>query len=357
MDSPQLKDIVVVGSSPAMLLIALKLTVDYGRSVIVLESKAELGGAWAPQCRFETTIDNGPHLLYNFNTDVQPLVKKIEGLTGIEFQEMMPAPASSSWLGSRFMEYSFGFENSAKWLKVVRMLYVVAQRKFGFTGPRYYEPKAGLSSLVSGLSKALVSAGVCVRPSSVVKAICEKGSQAEVILESGQVFLANAVFATAKAIGRVTCEGDAEFQLPRPIAFEYDQCYMVVRNTGGRFTYFRAFSDPLFFLAADLTRTAEPSVSNEGRILCVNLKKGVDRARISDDVILGFLRNNNLVDDSAIVDRFEWEHLQVEDYSLQSVEYLNEKLRRVRIIHCHNKMKTLHQILATNFLEESLRKL
>jgi ribulose 1,5-bisphosphate synthetase/thiazole synthase len=56
-------DIAVAGSSPAMLLAALKLAIDFGRHVTIFEADSVLGGAWKPQMQFGHLIDNGPHLL------------------------------------------------------------------------------------------------------------------------------------------------------------------------------------------------------------------------------------------------------------------------------------------------------
>ena len=214
-----------------MLLEAI-LQSKYGHGpILVVESNKQLGGNWTSQVRFGHQIDNGPHLLYNFNTNMSAFFSLLTRITGCFFEEMRPPPRSDSLLNQSLVEFSFGLYGSwvLKSLRAARALF--ARPWLPVLKPlKYFRPEGGLSAVVRHYEKKLVSLGVEIRLESTVNQLheCSNGL-VQITFDSGEMIYAQKVKASAASLPSLFKVSDGT-ALPKFRVRTYAQAYIYLRN-------------------------------------------------------------------------------------------------------------------------------
>ena len=342
---------VIIGGSPAMLLEAILQTQAGNGPVLVIEANDRLGGSWSPQERFGHRIDNGPHLLYNFNIDMSHFFATLTRLTGCRFEDMRPAPHSDSRLNPAMMEFSFGMRGALMRKCLLAVRAVLARHWLPVLKPfKYFCPEEGLSAIVAHFEEMAVSLGVDIRLSSPVETLeeCSDG-RVQVTLDTGEIIKARAVKASAASLpalaGLSSCHILSDLQWRT-----YGQAYIYVRRARQKvFSFFRCFSHPRFFLAADLTSSAQPPLPDDCVLLSVNLTSGPDAHNVTEAEIYAFLVENKLIEGKCgppEIIKVEWETIAFPVLTKEMVDRVNAGLKLVEFIHCHNLVRTLYARLA-----------
>jgi hypothetical protein len=336
-------DVVVGGGSPVMVFIALKCAVDHGQTVALIDAAERLGGAWATQTYFGHEIDNGPHLLYNFNSDIRHLLAEMTRLAGVEFRPMLPQPHSNHWLHRSILEYSFSVTPTSRLHKLGRAgLAMVRKIVPGLAAPLYFEPHGGLSKLATGSASALRSCGITILAANRIDKVTAGAKDIRAKCASGDV-TGRHFIGTARLLPHIESElfgGEGAINWIR-----YAQSYIHLMGQRQKFSYFRPFGDPLIFLAADLTGSAQPELPPGERILSINLQAGVDHRAIDAGQIRSFLLKNDLIDPADRIEAVEWETIDNPEISVSLVEMRNRKQGAVHFVHCHNKVRALSEYL------------
>ncbi|MEJ5220079.1 FAD-dependent oxidoreductase [Cognatishimia sp. D5M38] len=341
---------VIIGSSPAMLLEAILRAQQGHGPTIVIEAKDQLGGNWSPQTRFGHQIDNGPHLLYNFNSDMSELFATLTEITGCSFEEMAPPPRSESRLNPAMLEFSFGFHGSKtrKRLRAIRA--VLARHWLPVLKPqKYWRPQGGLSNIVRQFHLKLEALGVEIRTSVAVQSLRElPNGTVEVSLDNGEHIIGESVKATAASLP-LLAGVSSSFTLPELKSRRYGQAYIYLRNARKNvFSFFRCFHDPQMFLAAELGSSAQPPLPEGCTVLSVNLTSGSLADEINNSEILDFLRRKKLVEGingSPEIHCVEWEVIDLPIVTNEITNQLNTELDSIEFIHCHNLVRTLYSRL------------
>lgn len=341
---------VIIGSSPAMLLEAILRTQAGNGPTLVIEANSQLGGSWTPQTRFGHQIDNGPHLFYNFNTDLSAMFDTLSSITGCPFEQMVPAPRSESRLNPAIMEFSFGMRGSLK-RKLLRAARAAFARNWlpWFKPFKYRRPKGGLSNIVAQFSERIVSLGVEVRLMATAETLKElPDGIVEVTLDTGEVITARVVKASAACLptlGLVSLDKT----LPDLKWRTYGQAYLYLRKARQNvFSFFRCFYDKNFFLAADLSNSAQPPLPEDCTIISVNLQSKVEAAQVSAADIYNFLERNDLIEGlcgKPEIIQLEWEIIKVPIITKDMIDLINVDLNSIEFIHCNNLVRTLYSRL------------
>jgi hypothetical protein len=346
-------DVVIGGGSPIMALIALKCAIDLNLKVVIVDAAPTLGGSWTPQRRFGYKIDNGPHLLYNFNSDIRPILSEISRLAEVRFRPMQPQPHSDHWLHRSIMEYSFGLTAASRPQKLARAALAVGRKIIPWAkAPQYFEPEGGLSTLASMSDEALQKHGVDVRRATPVSQLVSGQDYVRVETPSGSL-LASAFIGSARLLPQL--EREAGLSTISQNVLHYAQAYILLDGKRQKFSYYRPFKDPLIFLAADLTGSASPPAPPDCRILSVNLKAGIDYATVDNERIRQFLLKNALIDEGDRIEAVEWESIKNPEIHLDWVQARNGQNKNIHYVHCNNKVKALSEYMLGDRLEQIVR--
>lgn len=338
---------IIIGSSPAMLLEAILQTQAGNGPTLVIEAHAQLGGHWTPQTRFGHQIDNGPHLLYNFNIDMSALFATLTRVTDCTFEEMQPAPRSESRLNPAMLEFSFGMRGSLM-RKRLRAVRAVLSRHWlpGLKPFKYWRPLGGLSAIVSQFRAKLVSLGVEIRLSSRVRGLeeCPYGT-VRVILETGEVLTARSVKASAASLP-VLADVATAYTLPSLDQRTYAQAYIYLRQARQNvFSFFRCYRHSKIFLAAELSNSAQPPLPENCAILSINMTSGMLAHNITETEIYTFLDQKRLIEGKGGIPEIahvEWETIEYPIITKEMTDRVNTHLKSVEFIHCHNLVRTLY---------------
>jgi hypothetical protein len=245
---------------------------------------------------------------------------------------------------------SYGFDAASRWTKFTRLGTGLLRDWMGLNRPTHFEPTSGLSSIVGALTDAAIAAGIEVRLNCPVERMHATPDHAVLSMANGSVVKASHVFFTAKAIGKTGQElADSASAL-----LDYHQCYLLLEQASEMFSYFRVISHPVFFLAADLTRSAQPALPNGSRIVSLNLVSGLYCDQVSLQTITAFMQQNALIQRNVVIKSIEWENIKAVEIDFFAAESFNASNRYLTTIHAQNLVRTFHRLIQAPFLQDRL---
>lgn len=348
-------DVIVVGSSPYLLVTAIIHSKLFNHSVLLLEQSSTFGGHWSPTEFCNYTIDNGPHLFYNFNTDMKYLFDILESICGLDFRVVKPSPRSDLLFFPHICELSFlpTKEYSLSYfLAIFRAFVLVPLLKIPHYA--YYAPIGGTQSMISDLISSLTThGGLAIANSKVISLRhCSHYSPGfslvSVTTSTHSNYLARHVIASSSfCVNASTSTQGSTSSSTRLL----HQLYVLVDSAVSSFSFFRCFRNTSFYLISDLSHTAVPSLQPNTLILSANLKNNVLPDHNHPYELISFLLSKRLIAHSS-------RRLKILEYSynsipstratssdIQTVESLSPLLS---IHHCQNLVRSLSSCLSSS---------
>lgn len=346
--SNNIYDLVIIGSSPHLLLIANIYSKFYNYSVLLLEKSPTFGGHWSPSKFRGFTIDNGPHLFYNFNSDMKYLFNSLKSIAELDFRIVDPPPRSDLLFFSHLCELSFLINKkySFHYFMMIFRAFVLVPF-FKFSNYAYFAPRGGSRKMISDLLISLKSCGGVALSNTKVNSLAhyadhrEEHNLVKVITSADKVFLARRVIASSSYCLNATQSSPSKTRY-------LHQIYVLVDSAASNFSFFRCFRKTSFYLISDLTPTASPLLPPNTLILSGNLKKDVIPNDSHSIELINFLLGNRLISHSNgilnIVD-FKFNSIPSSRASSSDIQYVESLSQLITIYHCQNLVRSLASVL------------
>lgn len=350
--SNDIYDVIVVGSSPHLLFTAIIQSKLYNRSVLLLEQSATFGGHWSPSEFCDFIIDNGPHLFYNFNSNMNFLFDSLASISDLDFRIVDPPPRSDLLFFSHLCELSFLTSKKYSlryFLAIFRAFVLVPLLKIPHYA--YFAPFGGSRKMISDLLLSFHTYGGVALSNTKVNSLAHYSAYrkdlnlVEVSASNNRTFLARQVIASSSFCVNASCA----FNQTSPSKTKYlHQIYLLVDSAVSNFSFFRCFRKSSFYLISDLSRTSLPPLPPNMLILSGNLKKDVIPSDSHSLELIDILLSNRLVSNSHgilnIVD-FRFNSIPAPRASSSDIHYVESISPLIKILHCQNLVRSLITVL------------
>lgn len=290
MSDAEATDVLGIGTSPLMLMRAIRLA-ESGRRVLLADRAATPGGGWmTPSLLGFGRVEVGAHLLEN----------RLSLMRGLEVDMGVPMQADPAFSLIRGRRAPMGLTRAAFHAAVAARALARGETDKARRGLRsawrtavssahpYKYPREGAWALLEVLGQRLGAAGGVVRHGLEVQEIRVENGLASCVTNAG-IVTARLVLMSSRAWAPVMIDGVAE-----PVDVEQGICWNAVLRVAGAggplFSYVEILGDPMLKRVRDIGEFARPNVAPGERLLVVQYRQ--DQAL--DDRALGRLLSERL---------------------------------------------------------------
>lgn len=349
-------DYVLIGSSPSCLLEAYFLSKnENNKRIVIIEKSNFLGGAWVPINIFNNVFDNGPHILYNFNSDISKYLNFISSRFDVDISPMKPQPRSDSpVMGMHFIESSLGFDRTTNYSiphKIIKILYhKMIYNIFHSSSIDYRYINGGARVLINSIEKQLINKEVDIFKKTYVSEISILDENIEIKTTAGKSIKGKKLITTSRLEGiDFTIDG-------KPIELLQEKenilCIYIQISSDNLvdFSYYKYNKHDLFFLSANITNTAKYIEKNIYTI-SIFTKHNVSKEKINSNYCMQELLKSKLIPNKSTLVSYELKEITVLRSSLEEVEKINKLKSTYHMIHCDNLMRSIIQQIIHHEIE------
>ncbi|NQY68703.1 MAG: NAD(P)-binding protein [Flavobacteriales bacterium] len=269
-------DIVIIGSSPLMLIESL-YQAKLGKSVLVIEKQERIGGAWQSfeKINFSNHIEIGSHIWQKDKSVNEFLINSL----GINVVEMSPQPvtigfgftfpyyAISIFYSLRHLRFNslFDFEN----VKLHRSLWFDFFKQF-LNPSKYYYHEGGSGELIQKLAEKATNCNVRFELNTSVDQI-DLSSNTLLTLYGSEIKFETLIGTNKLDINNVTLSNGLKTPISLKPRTSYSLYLVVKCEHPSLLSYAETYKDKVIYRVSDITYTDSRLRAEKKRLYCIDL--------------------------------------------------------------------------------------
>lgn len=347
-------DVIFVGTGIVPILEAIYLN-SIGKSVLMIDDQADVGGAWAPIELFDIkNVENAIHYFmpdphaFNFMNDILGWnvieSEKKYRLLNMPFEKYWKLPYDNNFgrLLSHLMKTISSKDDS--WKKIIGILNDIKEVTFGFKQKSYYV-EGGTAEIIFKVKKMLSSSNVELEKSSHIKKFfIDKESKDVKVYTSDKTFISNSVCFTHGSRISELSSTSGEFPINEKELLRPAMHMLVQDKSPSKILECIFTEDPVIKYIHDITKYTNKAKEflGEKKLFVLALQADVRENEDIYDAVFNKMKKVGLVGEHSILEQKCWWDIYLPrlfDEDLQTIK--DEFGQQVTILKTENTSRSI----------------
>ncbi len=292
-------DRVIIGSSPIAIIEAMYLK-SKDQSVINIEERSEIGGAWTTINRSGfPEVELGCHI-WSYNKETYQLISE---LFNLELIKLSPQP--TILFRNKMIPYDWksniiSIQKVLKNITNLRETLASPELRFSLFPSSYLYPSKGTLELKNSLNELVVKHDLNIQLNSAVDKVVLKNDRVELFNIEGNLILTTKelVLTSLSKISLIVLEDGSEIRL-NTRKVDYIHVHLILENVSGRpFSYIRTNGDEVIHRLSDMTFQVKSQLKENQKLFCAGIFPKPFQEKSSEELkayVSKFLLENKLI--------------------------------------------------------------
>jgi hypothetical protein len=299
---------VIIGSSPLAIIEAMYLK-SKGRSVVNIDERSEIGGAWTTISHFGfPEVELGCHI-WSYNKETYQLISK---LFNLELTKLSPQPTilfRKQMIPYDWKSNVISIQKVLKNITNLKQTIASPELRFSLFPSSYLYPSKGTLELKNSLNKLVVKQNLNIQLNIAIDKVVLKKGCVELFNKMGDLILITKelVLTSLSKISLIVLEDGSEVKL-NTRKVDYIHVHLILENVSGRpFSYIRTNGDEVIHRLSDMTFQVKDQLEENQKLFCAGVFPKPFQEKSSEELkayISIFLIKNKFISNQTHIANF-----------------------------------------------------